>query len=449
MTIKILLADDHRVVRQGLRMFLSLDPDLVVIAEAANGAEAVRLAEQHLPDVVLMDLVMPVMDGLEATIEIRRRGLAAQVVILTSILEASTVTAVLRAGAMGYLLKNTEDEELRQVIKGAAAGRVQLSPEVASRLLVETARVGDSGELTEREAEVLRLTAQGLSDQDIADRLVLPEPALHAYIQDLLDRLRQATRDRQGLDDDLALARQIQLSLLPATCPRRPGWDFTATYRPAWHVGGDLYDFFDDHAMPELGLLIADVSGKGTSAALFMAHARSMIRSSLLADHRPARTLARANALIRQNNRTDQFVSALYGRLNCSSGRFTYANAGHNWPLHWRAATRDFQELSSHGVVLGVLEQIEPEEKQVDLAPGDLLILYTDGITEAASSGGELFGIERLTAAVRGAVGGSADRVMAAILDDVLGFSSGAPQADDFTLVVLRRGDNDDTNSTG
>ena len=200
MTIRIIIADDHSVVRQGLRMFLGLDPELEVVGEAVNGAEAVARAEALRPDVVLMDLIMPVMSGLEATAEIRRRGLPTQVIVVTSVIEEAAVTAVIRAGAIGYLLKDTEADDLRRAIKAAAAGRAQLSPQIAARLLAET-QSNDAGTLTDRENEVLRLAAEGLSDQEIALRLLVSEPVVHSHVAGIVERLRLADRSQTLLLD--------------------------------------------------------------------------------------------------------------------------------------------------------------------------------------------------------------------------------------------------------
>ncbi len=133
MPIRIVIADDHAVVRQGLKMFLEDDPEFEVIAEAQNGAEALALAKQHLPDVVLMDLLMPVMDGITAIGHIRRELPDTEVIALTSVLEDASVVGAVRAGAIGYLLKDTQAEELVRAIKAAANGQVQLSPQAAAQ----------------------------------------------------------------------------------------------------------------------------------------------------------------------------------------------------------------------------------------------------------------------------------------------------------------------------
>src|SRR5262249_47645831 len=135
MTIRIVIADDHSVVRQGLRMFLGLDPELEVVGEAADGAEALRQARQLRPDVVLMDLLMPVMDGITATAAIRQELPDTEVLALTSVLEDASVVGAVRAGAIGYLLKDTQADALCQAIKAAAAGQVQLTPRAAARLM--------------------------------------------------------------------------------------------------------------------------------------------------------------------------------------------------------------------------------------------------------------------------------------------------------------------------
>jgi len=164
MTIRVLIVDDHSVVRQGLQMFLALDPEIDVVGEAKNGVEAIRLARQDKPDVVLMDLLMPEVDGVTATEKIRQELPDTEIIALTSVLEDKTIFDAIRVGATGYLLKDTESDKLCEAIKAAAAGQVQLSPAVAARLVREV-RAPDSPEtLTAREREVLLALTRGLSN---------------------------------------------------------------------------------------------------------------------------------------------------------------------------------------------------------------------------------------------------------------------------------------------
>jgi DNA-binding NarL/FixJ family response regulator len=199
MAIRILLADDHSVVRQGLRMFLGLDPELEVVGEATNGAEAVRLAHQLKPDVVLMDMLMPVMDGIAATATIRRELPDTEVVALTSVLEDATVVGAVRAGAIGYLLKDTESDELRRAIKAAANGQVQLPPQAAARLMREVRAPESPEALTERETEVLRLLAQGQSNKEIARSLYIGEKTVKTHVSNILGKLSVPSRTQAAL----------------------------------------------------------------------------------------------------------------------------------------------------------------------------------------------------------------------------------------------------------
>lgn len=199
MPIRIVIADDHSVVRQGLRMFLALDPELEVIGEAQNGAEALKLAQELKPDVVLMDLLMPVMDGITAIAEIRGQLPDTEVIALTSVLEDASVVGAVKAGAIGYLLKDTQSDELCRAIKAAAAGQVQLSPQAAARLMREV-RAPDSPEtLTERETDVLRLLAQGLANKEIARDLGIGEKTVKTHVSSVLLKLNVRSRTQAAL----------------------------------------------------------------------------------------------------------------------------------------------------------------------------------------------------------------------------------------------------------
>jgi two-component system, NarL family, response regulator LiaR len=199
MPVRVLIADDHGVVRQGLRMFLALDPDIEIVGEACDGAQALELARDLQPDVVLMDLLMPKMDGIEATARVRAEVPDTEVIALTSVLEDSSVVNAIRAGAIGYLLKDTEADALVRAIKAAAEGQVQLSPQAAARLMREVRAPNSPEELTEREVDVLRLLAQGKSNKEIALLLSIGEKTVKTHVSNILSKLNVSSRTQAAL----------------------------------------------------------------------------------------------------------------------------------------------------------------------------------------------------------------------------------------------------------
>ena len=199
MTIRIVIADDHKVVRRGLRTFLELDPEMVIVGEAADGAEAVRLTRQLQPDIVLMDLLMPVMDGIAATATIRREIPETEVLALTSVLEDASVVGAVRAGAIGYLLKDTEADALCRAIRAAAQGQVQLTPQAAARLMQVVSGPESPQPLTERETEVLRLLAQGQANKQIAGNLHITEKTVKVHVSNILGKLGVQSRTQATL----------------------------------------------------------------------------------------------------------------------------------------------------------------------------------------------------------------------------------------------------------
>lgn len=209
MPIRILIVDDHSVVRQGLRMFLGLDPELEIIGEAQDGAEALQKVRELKPDVVLMDLLMPVMDGITAIGAIRRETQDVEVIALTSVLEDASVVGAVRAGAIGYLLKDTQADELCRAIKAAAAGQVQLSPKAAARLMREVRAPESPEALTERETDVLRLLAQGQSNKEIAHALNIGEKTVKTHVSNVLGKLGVQSRTQAALY-------AVRIGLVPA-----------------------------------------------------------------------------------------------------------------------------------------------------------------------------------------------------------------------------------------
>lgn len=215
MPIRILIVDDHAVVRQGLKMFLGLDPELEVVGEAGDGAEALEQARVLRPDVVPMDLLMPKMDGVAATAAIRRELTDVEVVALTSVLEDASVVGAVRAGATGYLLKDTQAEELCRAIKAAAAGQVQLSPQAAARLLREVRAPENPEALTERESDVLRLLARGKANKEIARELDVGEQTVKSHVGHILAKLGVHSRTQAALH-------AVRIGLVPADATERP-----------------------------------------------------------------------------------------------------------------------------------------------------------------------------------------------------------------------------------
>jgi two-component system, NarL family, response regulator LiaR len=210
MTIRVLIADDHSVVRQGLHMFLALDPELEIVGEATNGLEAISLSRKLNPDVVLMDLIMPQMDGIAATEIIRREMPDVEVVALTSVLEDAAVVGAVKAGAIGYLLKDTQANELCKAIKAAAAGQVQLSPQAAARLMHEVRTPENPQALTERETDVLSLLANGRANKEIALQLHISETTVKTHVSNILTKLGVPSRTQAAL-----YAVRIGLATLP------------------------------------------------------------------------------------------------------------------------------------------------------------------------------------------------------------------------------------------
>jgi DNA-binding NarL/FixJ family response regulator len=199
--IRLVIADDHWVVREGLRMYLSRDPQFEIIGEAEDGAEAVRLARERRPDVVLMDLIMPVMDGVAAITAIRDQAPGVEIVALTSVLDDELVVVAVKAGAIGYMLKDAHGVDLKEAIRAAADGRVHLAPQAAARLLreVRTPDVVSPDALTERETDVLRLVSLGLANKEIARRLGIGEGTVKTHVSSLLGKLGLQSRTQAAL----------------------------------------------------------------------------------------------------------------------------------------------------------------------------------------------------------------------------------------------------------
>lgn len=203
-SITVLLVDDHAMVRQGVRAFLAVQPDITVVDDVGSGEEAIKLAGQHVPDVVLMDLIMPNMDGVEATRRIKQVSPRSQIVVLTSYHEDEHIFPALKAGALSYILKDVSAEELASAVRKAAAGEAVLHPRVAARVIKELQgrredRLNPFTELSERELEVLKLIADGMSNAEMAAKLVLSEKTIKGHVSNILGKLHLADRTQAAV----------------------------------------------------------------------------------------------------------------------------------------------------------------------------------------------------------------------------------------------------------
>jgi len=203
-TITVLLVDDHAMVRQGVKAFLVTQPDISVVGEASSGEEAIQMAAQHIPDVILMDLIMPIMDGVEATRKVKQISPRSQIVVLTSYHEDEHVFPALKAGALSYILKDLSAEELASAVRKAASGEAVLHPRVAARVIKELQGKREENlnpftELSERELEVLKLIADGMSNAEMAAKLVLSEKTIKGHVSNILNKLHLADRTQAAV----------------------------------------------------------------------------------------------------------------------------------------------------------------------------------------------------------------------------------------------------------
>jgi serine phosphatase RsbU (regulator of sigma subunit)/DNA-binding NarL/FixJ family response regulator len=533
--IRVMIVDDHTMVRRGLATILKVRPNLQLVGEASNGLEALERCELVRPDVILMDLVMPVMDGTAATQVIREKFPESQVLVLTSFKEKDLVEGALAAGAIGYLLKNVSAEELTEAIQAAHAGRSTMAPEVTEWLdqvgaletlgrailnappdasaLPQLLREHIPALLPDCQIEIrlfpeqiavrhplaslpvpdivwqwLRSAADaqtflpgaalpwggalpgGLSllvapvvglersqplgaiyvqrrcDPGTINDLVPVVKSLAAQIASALQgaQIYAQTVANKRVARELAMAGQIQASFLPQELPEIENWQLAAALEPARETAGDFYDLI---LLPggSLGIVIADVADKGMGAALFMALCRTLVRTYAL-EHpaQPDLVLRAVNRRMLADTRADLFVTIFYGILDPKTGTLVYCNAGHNPPFLFGA--RDPQgavALRKTGMALGVLDRETWQQETVHVGPGQVLLLYTDGVIEAQDPEAKFFGTQRLLdlgAALSGAAGQTtASDILAALMAELRAFAGDAPQFDDITLIVVVR----------
>ncbi len=378
---KILVVDDEPdlepLMRQRMRRYVRAGRYEFVFAH--NGVEALeRLNEQPDIEMVLSDINMPQMDGLALLDQVSKVDPNIRSVIVSAYGDMKNIRTAMNRGAFDFITKPIDFDDLRITI---------------DRTLVHMAVWRDALESR---------------DQLVAIR------------------------------NELTVASQMQQSILPKVFPKGAGYETFANMVPAREVGGDFFDFARLEG-DRTGIAIADVSGKGVPAALFMMSSRTLLKGSAIGAEEPGIVLSSVNALLEEDNESLMFVTVFYAVFDPTTGDFTYANGGHNPPLLVHVdGTSDYLPTTD-GIALGVMPEYQFEESSVTLAPGELVVLYTDGVTEAIDSKDEEFGADRLQEVFRGGPPGSVREANEAVFGAVEAFAGDAPQFDDITCVTIMR----------
>ncbi len=336
-------------------------------------------------------------------------------------------------------------QELFVILEGAVAISVEGKP-------IDQLEAGDIfGEMALVDDQPRSASASAASDCKVlpVDRrhfleLVGRSPEFAIQVMSTMsERLRRFLDEevrRQRLEEELAIGHQVQLSLLPNALPDIPGWDFAAFYQPVGEVGGDFYDFIslaDDLGC--LGIVIADVTGDGIPAALFMASCRTAIRAEAMRGLSPAETLRQANRLITMDVCNPLFLGVFYATLETVSGRLVFANGGHEWPLHLRGQDGQVEPLRARGLLLGAFADLDFQERELVVAPGDVIVFFTDGLSETRDDRDRFFGTKHLIELIRANADQDAHAIAQAIIAGVERFRGARYPGDDLTLIVIRR----------
>jgi DNA-binding NarL/FixJ family response regulator len=526
------IADDQAIVRSGLGAFIMAYDQLQLVGEAKDGEEAIELCRIVQPDVVLMDVKMPRLDGIGATRIIRQNWPNIHVLVLTSFKDNEVVQGALAAGATGYLLKDLSAEELVEAILQVYEGQTTIAQEATQaivqaehihRLEEEIRTAGANPDQLESvlAAHIPQIFPDSLvqvcafpfrsvyvhpqdTNSPISDAAwrwlrmssgpivyssasdlpwggkpaprtslaMVPIPALDGgpatggigivvngdiddqdeflrtvtYLARLLAPLLQpvAAQPQQGQTgravQELEMAWRIQAGILPAGAPSLRGWDLAARLEPARETSGDFYDFIP---LPnnKWALVIADVTDKGLGAAVFMALCSTLIRTYAARYHTlPAIAMSSVNERILSDTRGSLFVTAFYGILEPDIGRLRYVNAGHNPPFLLSSVRgKSVDRLTRTGMPLGISQDATWQQKVAKFAQGDLMVLFTDGVTEAQNRQGVFFGDARLLDVIRRNSGRPAQDIQQAVLDEVQRFTGGAPREDDIALMIISR----------
>jgi sigma-B regulation protein RsbU (phosphoserine phosphatase) len=267
---------------------------------------------------------------------------------------------------------------------------------------------------------------------------VTPDPA---ELEGEVERLRaELDAERRRLRDELAFARRVQLNLMPVSPPTLPGWEIATGYRAARQIGGDFFDIYPLPGRPSIiGFVVADVTGKGVTAALMMAFSRAVLRSAAYNGSGPADALRRTNLVLVREARTGLFLTAFIGWLDTDSGLLRWASAGHEAPIIVRRGSRRVSRLTVAGELLGMFEPLSVRDRTTTLEPGDVLVIHTDGVTEARDDRGRFFGERRYLDVINRHADNGAAGIVRATQTAVDEFQGDSPAADDLTIVAISR----------
>jgi serine phosphatase RsbU (regulator of sigma subunit)/CheY-like chemotaxis protein len=353
------------------------------IKVATNGPAALRIVEKQLPDIILLDIMMPGMSGLEVCQQLKANPRSADipVIFLTAKDQTEDETEGFELGAADYILKPVNPPILQARVK------------------------------------------------------------THLALKQSMDSLQQTSaelaRAKQRMELELNVGRDIQQSMLPTTVPDHKEVTLCASMDAAREVGGDFYDYYM-LTENELCFCVADVSGKGVPAALFMAMSKILIRSRARDERGPAEIITRVNAELSEDNPECMFVTVFFAVLNLCTGELVYTNGGHNPPLIRRASGEVEALREIHGPVVAVMPGEDYEQSTLQMAPGDVLLVFTDGVTEAMDTDKNLYGDERLFDVLKAMPDSSAQAAVKCVNESVAAFAAGAEQADDITMLAVQ-----------
>ena len=378
---KILVVDDEPDLEPLIlqRMRRNIRSGRYSFVFAGNGIEALeRLSADSEIDMVISDINMPQMDGLTLLEQIPKVDPNVRSVIISAYGDMRNIRTAMNRGAFDFVTKPLDFEDLQITIDRTLQHMAEWKEALLSR-----------------------------------DKLV-------------------------ALQNELDVASKMQQSILPTSFPETPEYEVYGNMVPARNVGGDFFDLIPMEN-GRLGLSVADVSDKGVPAALFMMSSRTLLKGSAIGMGAPGGVLTEVNDLLNENNETMMFVTLVYALYDPESGTLTYANGGHCNPLVVHPDGSSVELALTGGVALGVMPGLDYREDHTTLNPGDTMILYTDGVSEAMNAAGEEFGVERLQQLFANQPPTSARMATEAIFQAVSDFAGGTPQSDDVTCLVLRR----------